>query len=193
MSIGQHYFVCSLSFYLHTVQTFYQMHVTDDGCEANIEFSYGFSKMVDAKSNHRQSEMLAHLEKPWLAHHVMSSMGTDNSALFPSIEPCFHLVLKMKKSQRRQPENTQVELRTQSNCFSNLQADILNDNTLYEVPKSMNVFRRVEATNVSDITFQKLCWACPCNVSNAKYKQMGLPMKETFSMIKEISQILTTK
>jgi hypothetical protein len=137
-----------------------------------------------------------HLEKPWLAHHVMSSMGADNSALFPSIGPCcFHLVMKMKKSQRRQPENTQVELRTQSNCFSNLQADILSDNTLYEVSKSMNVFRRVDlkATNVSDVTFQKLCWACPCNISNAKYGRMGLPMKETFSMIKEISQILTTK
>jgi hypothetical protein len=49
MSIGQHYLVCSLSFYLHAVQTFYRMRVTDDGCEANIEFSYGFCKMVDAK------------------------------------------------------------------------------------------------------------------------------------------------
>jgi hypothetical protein len=40
--------------------------------------------------------MLAHLEKPWLAYHVMSSMGADNLALFPSIGPCFHLVMKMK-------------------------------------------------------------------------------------------------
>jgi hypothetical protein len=33
--------------------------------------------------------MLAHLEKPWLAHRVMSSTGADNLALFPSIGPCF--------------------------------------------------------------------------------------------------------
>jgi len=71
--------------------------------------------------------------------------------------------MKMKKSQRRQPENTQVELRTQSNCFSNLQADILSDNTLYEVSKSMNVFRRVDlkATNVSDVTFQNYVGLAP--------------------------------
>jgi len=35
--------------FTNTVQTFYRMHVTDGGCEANIEFSNGFCKMVDAK------------------------------------------------------------------------------------------------------------------------------------------------
>jgi hypothetical protein len=52
---------------------------------------------VDAKQKYRQSEMLAHLEKPWLAHHVMSSITwwqlgliSFNRTLFwlTDISPC---------------------------------------------------------------------------------------------------------